>query len=652
MVILDSNINKASWGVTESQNMDRLLEMAAVDINTIPKVSRRQLADFWATQALEERIDQLFEATRRYEAARGQLAKVHDEIDRRVLQTADVVGVTTTGLARKAAVLQKLQSKVTICEEAGEVLEAHMLSALLPTVEHSIQIGDHQQLRPQINNYKLSLESPHGHNFQLDRSQFERLAVGVAEAPGVPIAQLNVQRRMRPQISTLLRETIYPNLVDHAAVHELPSVVGMRDKFLWLDHTNQEDSAGLDLRQKSHANAWEVDIVHVLVRHVVRQGIYKSDEIAVLTPYTGQLQSLRAKLRDDFEIVVSEKDQEALAKEGFDGVELYSHPDRDLALRPLRPLEKKRMSELLRIATVDNFQGEEAKVIIVSLVRSNKEKKVGFLRTTNRINVLLSRAQHGMYLIGNADTYCAVPMWAKVVGMLRATDSVGESFRLCCPRHAETEIKVSQPEDFARLSPEGGCRLICDRRLEDCGHQCQARCHSEAMHQTFPCQQPCRRLYSQCGHHCRKATCGEPCGPCTTRLDGVALLCNHTKDKIPYHQAQSVEKISCTFFVEKLVPGCGHAVEVPYSVDVQAVGFKCPIKCDKTLTCGHECSKTCGECRNEKADGSVVFDHGRCAKLCGRPFGTCNHICKKPCHVGEDCGLCMSRCEVSIHLLL
>ena len=68
------------------------------------------------------------------------------------------------------------------------------------------------------------------------------------------------------------------------------------------------------------------------------------------------------------------------------------------------PLEKKKLSELLRVATVDNFQGEEAKVIIVSLVRSNNEKKVGFLRTTNRINVLLSRAQHGMYLIGNADT--------------------------------------------------------------------------------------------------------------------------------------------------------------------------------------------------------------------------------------------------------
>jgi superfamily I DNA and/or RNA helicase len=47
-----------------------------------------------------------------------------------------------------------------ICEEAGEVMEPHMLSALLPHVERFIQIGDHQQLHPQINNYHdLSLEN-------------------------------------------------------------------------------------------------------------------------------------------------------------------------------------------------------------------------------------------------------------------------------------------------------------------------------------------------------------------------------------------------------------------------------------------------------------------------------------------------------------
>ena len=49
--------------------------------------------------------------------------------------------------------------------------------------------------------------------------------------------------------------------------------------------------------------------------------------------------------------------------------------------------------------------GEEAKVIVISLVRSNQEGRAGFLNTSNRINVLLSRAMHGMYLVGNVDTF-------------------------------------------------------------------------------------------------------------------------------------------------------------------------------------------------------------------------------------------------------
>jgi superfamily I DNA and/or RNA helicase len=55
-------------------------------------------------------------------------------------------------------------------------------------------------------------------------------------------------------------------------------------------------------------------------------------------------------------------------------------------------VQKTTLLNALRIATVDNFQGEEAKVIVVSLVWNNDKRKCGFLKTSNRINVLLSRA--------------------------------------------------------------------------------------------------------------------------------------------------------------------------------------------------------------------------------------------------------------------
>lgn len=91
----------------------------------------------------------------------------------------------------------------------------------------------------------------------------------------------------------------------------------MRKNVFWLNHDNMEEGASEDTNQKSHSNLWEVEFVHSLVRHIVRQGVYKSSDIAVLTPYTGQLQKLRAKMRSDFEIVLSERDEDLLTKEGF-----------------------------------------------------------------------------------------------------------------------------------------------------------------------------------------------------------------------------------------------------------------------------------------------------------------------------------------------
>ena len=462
-----------------------------MNVFDLSMADRETLLSYWAGHQIGCLVRDVCNPKQEYDESRQISTDIYDEFDRRVLETAEVIGVTTTGLAKRISVLRHVSVKVEICEEAGEVLEAHMLSALIPSAQHLIQIGDHQQLRPQINNHNLSLENPLGRIYQLDRSQFERLSVGERGRPPFPISQLNVQRRMRPDISALIRKTQYPRLEDHASVGELPNVIGMRNNIFWLDHKRTEESMRPDTVQKSKSNDWEVDMTHTLVRHIVRQGIYNSRDIAVLTPYTGQLQKLRAKMSHDFEIVLSEQDRDKLAKDGFTSEGIHTESKSKLSESGEAFLEKKTLNNLLRIATVDNFQGEEAKIVLVSLVRSNDRNRVGFLRTENRINVLLSRAQYGMYLIGNADTYANIPMWAAVLGMLRLQDSVGPAFALCCPRHPETEIQVAQPEEFATHSPEGGCRLACDRRLDACGHRCMAKCHSETMHRIFSCPHLC-----------------------------------------------------------------------------------------------------------------------------------------------------------------
>lgn len=636
----------------ETPDINDLILRANQDVHSLSYAHRRILIDKWTEEIVHDASEQFFELIKDVENEQRVLTNVHEEVNRRVLQDADVIGLTTSGLAKNISTLQHVRAKVVICEEAGEVMEPHIISALLPTVEHFIQIGDHQQLRPSINNFEdLSLESTQGALYQLDRSQFERLSVGQRGRPRMPVAQLNVQRRMRPEISTLIRETIYPNFIDHTSTTQLPDVVGMRRNVYWFEHDNLEAGNQAEIHhKKSKSNDWEVDMVLAIVRHVIRQGVYASSDIAVLTPYTGQLQKLRAAMRNDFEIVVSDRDQDALANDGFVAQELSENQGTVEQDNKRKPLEKKKLSDLLRVATVDNFQGEEAKIIIVSLVRSNEERKVGFLKTTNRVNVLLSRAQHGMYIIGNTNTYSNVPMWQKVIDMLRAKDSVGPALQLCCPRHTETAIQIQQPEDFAKFSPEGGCREACMDRLPDCGHRCQARCHSQAMHQVFQCEERCQRRLKPCGHACQKATCGEDCGSCMVLVSHVKLPCGHTKDNTRCHLTQNPDAISCMVVVDKIISGCNHTVSVHCHEDVTRDNYLCPVPCSTPLGCGHICPGTCGRCNVEARTQDHVVTHLQCDKPCGRRFGTCNHVCPKRCHDGTDCGLCLSKCEVRISI--
>ncbi len=123
---------------------------------------------------------------------------------------------------------------------------------------------------------------------------------------------------------------------------------------------------------------YEVDLVQALATHFVRQGIYKSNEVVILTPYVRQLLNLRDMLSNTFEIVIGDKDEDQISKEGLDASETGPFA-----------VQRAMLKQRIRISTVDNFQGEESKIVIISLVRSNREKRCGFLRTSNRINVLL-----------------------------------------------------------------------------------------------------------------------------------------------------------------------------------------------------------------------------------------------------------------------
>lgn len=550
-----------------------------------------------------------------------------------MLQEADIVGVTTTGLAKNLDLLRHLDSKVLICEEAGEVLESHVLTALLPSIEHAILIGDHLQLRPQIVNYELSAANPRGEKYSLDVSLFERL-VQPARPTDVrlPFDTLEVQRRMHPSISNLIRSTLYSSLRDAENVKCYPEVVGMRKRLFWFDHNEPESGSDPNHpTSTSRTNNFEVEMVCALVSHLVRQGVYGRDDIAVLTPYLGQLQKLKRKLQHSFEVVVDDRDLKEMQDEGMDTTpQVY----------------KQALGRCLRLATVDNFQGEEAQVVVISLVRSNQDRQCGFLKTKNRINVLLSRAKHGMYIFGNSETYGTVEMWSDVIAMLKQNGNFGTKLPLQCPRHKAKSIEISDPDEFVRLSPEAGCNAQCSLLL-DCGHACLSKCHAAPLHRVAKCLAPCPRLKKTCGHSCPKL-CGEPCEEiCSTILEGkeFALPCGHSLTSPRCWQTKKLEAVKCHELVEKTVPGCNHRIKAACCEDITNASI-CPAQCGEPLPCGHACRGACKICKT-RIDGEVKREiHGPCTSICGRKYDTCKHRCIRICHPGESCPPCILPCEV------
>ena len=348
-------------------------------------------------------------------------------------------------------------------EEAGEVLEAHTLVTLgIPTIEHFLSIGDPLQLRPQVNEKVLSVDSRWGKTYRLDESLFERLMFPSQDGiDPLPTSRLSVQRRMHPDIADISRATLYSYLTDHSSTASHPVVTGMAKRIQWFDHDYEEDSpnshnSGL----AGSSNAFEADMTVGLVQYLMRSGSYRPGDIAIVTAYNRHLALLVSKLHGTCRVWLSEHDREALMDRG-------ALPE-GLSVGPAQTDIK--LSSMLQISSIDSFQGEEAKIVIFNTVRSNPRASVGFLTNVNRVNVACSRARDGFYVIGNSKVVRQVSIWERIVQVFEEKRSIGQTFSTSCERHPGQTFEVKTPEDFANIA----CPFTCAEFLT-CGHVCNRK---------------------------------------------------------------------------------------------------------------------------------------------------------------------------------
>ncbi|KAI1419193.1 P-loop containing nucleoside triphosphate hydrolase protein [Xylaria sp. FL1777] len=372
----------------------------------------------------------------------------------------EIIGCTTTGLCKYRGLLAALKPRTMLIEEAAETKEASILSALYPSLQQLILVGDHQQLAPSCNTPFLD-EAP----FHIRVSMFERLV-----KMGMPYTMLNMQRRMHPALREVL-SPFYPDLQDHPVVcrpDARPPIPGMGQQSFFFHHTWSE---GTD-ENMSKFNILEAEMIVRFIDYLMLNGV-KGTEITVLTFYRGQ----RKKILSEF-----------------------------------RKLEHR--EPFKNVHTVDSYQGEENDIVILSLVRSNGPNgphRAGFLRDSNRGVVSISRARRGFYIFGNMINllYACVEsqaMWGQVHNVFcRQNRFSGDGgLPITCQRHGKTTW-INHPDEW--INHHGGCAEPCGEKLE-CGHDCGLRCHW-VEHNRLICMKPCEKVLS-CGHRCG-LECGLDC---------------------------------------------------------------------------------------------------------------------------------------------
>lgn len=91
------------------------------------------------------------------------------------------------------------------------------------------------------------------------------------------------------------------------------------------------------------------------------------------------------------------------------------------------------MSLTIHGSCIDNYQGEESEIVIVTLTRSNASRDIGFMGAPERLNVLLSRARDALIMIGNAETFLNArkgkDIWVRFFDLLRRGETSTTDFQ-------------------------------------------------------------------------------------------------------------------------------------------------------------------------------------------------------------------------------
>ncbi|KAA9176470.1 AAA family ATPase [Delftia sp. BR1] len=342
-----------------------------------------QLADAHEVQSPQavERLRRLLKMSDDWLKTLGEPAANFVEF---LAKSRTIVAGTLVGIGRRAAgVIQNMYDWVVI-DEAGRAAPSE-LAVAMQTGRRILLVGDHKQLPPTFEQdvrNTVSKKLGYAHESRAFASDFER----VFDSPyGLKVgASLREQYRMAPAIGELVSEVFYEGrLATGRGASWLDTSllpVPLRYEVCWVDTASLGRSAE-ESSSPDKVNCWndtEASVVMSVLKKLLlnpslvralKEGLQPGDPIVgIICMYAKQREVLN-KLKSEARWIPAE------------------------------------LRRLIKVDTVDSYQGKENRIVILSTVRNNPQQKPGFLRSPNRINVAMSRAMERLVIVG------ATSMW-------------------------------------------------------------------------------------------------------------------------------------------------------------------------------------------------------------------------------------------------
>ena len=329
---------------------------------------------------------------------KSRAAEIELRINAELFGEARVIACTLVGSVHH--LLEGMKFGTLFIDEAAQALEA---ACWIPMKRASrvILAGDHCQLPPTVKSIAALRAG-------LGKTLMERIAENKPEV----VTLLKIQYRMNDEIMRFSSDWFYGGKVESAPQIKYRSVLDYDHPITWIDTSNEENqitiegedapedsasasSAASAANQNSDLNFKEQFVGESFGR------INKAEaELTLLTlaEYFTKIGKQRVlEERIDVGIISPYRAQVQYLKKLIKKYEFF---------KPYR--------RLISVNTVDGFQGQERDVILISLVRSNDEGQIGFLKDLRRMNVAMTRARMKLIILGNKDTMTKHPFYKKL----------------------------------------------------------------------------------------------------------------------------------------------------------------------------------------------------------------------------------------------